>query len=134
MLPRIGPFQFEKSVFAGEPVQITCLVTKGDRPLRISWYFHSTELTSSQTGVYTSSMGDRSNILSIPSAGLSNSGNYTCVAQNAVGMDYYSAYLEVNGTIIGLITIWLIIYILIYSVHVKKEPLNYYIYNYYTLI
>jgi len=44
-------------------------------------------------------MGDRSNILSIPSAGISNAGNYTCVAQNAVGMDYYSAYLEVNGTI-----------------------------------
>lgn len=76
-------------------------MTKGDKPLRISWYFHSTELTSSQTGVFTSSMGDRSNILSIPSAGLSNGGNYTCVAQNAVGMDYYSAYLEVNGTIIG---------------------------------
>lgn len=77
-------------------------MTKGDKPLRISWYFHSTELTSSQTGVFTSSMGDRSNILSIPSAGLSNGGNYTCVAQNAVGLDYYSAYLEVNGIIIGL--------------------------------
>ncbi|KAL4143242.1 hypothetical protein QTP88_005598 [Uroleucon formosanum] len=94
--PRISPFAFESAVFAGEPVQITCLVTKGDKPLRISWYFHTTELTSSQTGVYTSSMGDRSNILSIPSAGLPNGGNYTCVAQNAVGMDYYSAYLEVN--------------------------------------
>jgi len=97
--PRIRPFEFESAVFAGEPVQITCLVTKGDKPLRISWYFHTTELTSSQTGVYTSSMGDRSNILSIPSAGLPNGGNYTCVAQNAVGMDYYSAYLEINGTI-----------------------------------
>lgn len=72
-------------------------MNKGDKPLRISWYFHSTELTSSQTGVYTSSMGDRSNILSIPSTGISNGGNYTCVAQNAVGMDYYSAFLEVNG-------------------------------------
>lgn len=102
MPPRIRPFAFESAVFAGEPVQITCLVTKGDKPLRISWYFHTTELTSSQTGVYTSSMGDRSNILSIPSAGLPNGGNYTCVAQNAVGMDYYSAYLEVNGIILGL--------------------------------
>lgn len=102
MPPRIRPFEFESAVYAGEPVQITCLVTKGDKPLRISWYFHSTELTSSQTGVFTSSMGDRSNILSIPVAGLSNGGNYTCVAHNAVGMDYYSAYLEVNGTIIGL--------------------------------
>lgn len=119
VLPRIRPFEFESAVFAGEPVQITCLVTKGDRPLRISWYFHSTELiTSSQTGVYTSSMGDRSNILSIPSAGLSNGGNYTCVAQNAVGMDYHSAYLEVNGTIIGLnnscaYPIYIVIYIYI---------------------
>ncbi|VVC30731.1 Immunoglobulin subtype,Immunoglobulin-like domain,Immunoglobulin-like fold,Immunoglobulin subtype [Cinara cedri] len=94
--PRIRPFEFESAVYAGEPVQITCLVTKGDKPLRISWYFHSTELNSSETGVFTSSMGDRSNILSIPFAGLSNGGNYTCVAQNAVGMDYYSAYLEVN--------------------------------------
>lgn len=97
MPPRIRPFEFESAVFAGEPVQITCLVNKGDKPLRISWYFHSTELTSSQTGVYTSFMGDRSNILSIPSTGISNGGNYTCVAQNAVGMDYYSAFLEVNG-------------------------------------
>lgn len=48
-------------------------------------------------------MGDRSNILSIPSAGISNAGNYTCVAQNAVGMDYYSAYLEVNGTTLLLL-------------------------------
>jgi hypothetical protein len=49
-------------------------------------------------------MGDRSNILSIPSTGISNGGNYTCVAQNAVGMDYYSAFLEVNGMTINFNT------------------------------
>lgn len=43
-------------------------------------------------------MGDRASSLSISSAGLSNAGNYTCVAQNSAGMDYHSAYLEVNGT------------------------------------
>eukprot|EP00102_Acyrthosiphon_pisum_P015573 XP_008186204.1 PREDICTED: Down syndrome cell adhesion molecule-like protein Dscam2 isoform X17 [Acyrthosiphon pisum] len=95
VLPRIRPFEFESAVFAGEPVQLTCFVTKGDKPLRISWYLHSKELTS-QTGITTSTMGDRASSLSIASAGLSNAGNYTCVAQNAVGMDYYSAYLEVN--------------------------------------
>ncbi|XP_060838246.1 cell adhesion molecule Dscam2 isoform X17 [Rhopalosiphum padi] len=95
VLPRIRPFEFESAVFAGEPVQLTCFVTKGDKPLRISWYLHSKELTS-QTGITTSTMGDRASSLSIASTGLSNAGNYTCVAQNAVGMDSYSAYLEVN--------------------------------------
>lgn len=96
--PRIRPFAFESAVFAGEPVQLTCFVTKGDKPLRISWYLHSKELTSSQTGITTSTMGDRASSLSIASAGPSNAGNYTCVAQNAAGIDYCSAYLEVNGT------------------------------------
>jgi len=48
-------------------------------------------------------MGDRASSLSIASTGLSNAGNYTCVAQNAVGMDYYSAYLEVNGIYLDMI-------------------------------
>lgn len=43
-------------------------------------------------------MGDRASSLSIATTGLSNAGNYTCVAQNSAGMDYHSAYLEVNGT------------------------------------
>lgn len=79
-------------------MQLTCLVTKGDKPLRISWYLQSKELTLSQTGIMTNNLGDRANSLSISSAGIANRGNYTCVAQNAVGMDSYSAYLEVNGT------------------------------------
>lgn len=96
--PRIRPFEFESAAFAGEPVQLTCFITKGDKPLRISWYLHSRELTSSQTGISTTAMGDRASSLSIAAAGLSNAGNYTCVAQNAAGTDYHSAYLEVNGT------------------------------------
>lgn len=96
--PRIRPFAFESAVYAGEPVQLTCLVTKGDRPLRISWYLQSVELTGSQTGVTTNNLGDAANSLSVSSASTVNRGNYTCVAQNAVGADSYSAYLEVNGT------------------------------------
>jgi len=42
-------------------------------------------------------MGDRASSLSIASTSLSNAGNYTCVAQNAAGIDYHSTYLEVNG-------------------------------------
>lgn len=103
--PRIRPFEFESAVFAGEPVQLTCFVTKGDKPLRISWYLHSKELTS-QIGITTNTMGDRASSLSIATTGLSNAGNYTCVAQNAAGIDYHSAYLEVNGTHLEIIIIY----------------------------
>lgn len=101
---------FETPVYAGEPVQLTCLVTKGDKPLRISWYLQSKELTVSQTGIITNNLSDQANSLSIHSTGISNRGNYTCVAQNAVGMDSYSAYLEVNGTELNMIKSYLFFY------------------------
>lgn len=49
-------------------------------------------------------MGDRASSLSIASTSLSNAGNYTCVAQNAAGMDYHSTYLEVNGINLDMTT------------------------------
>lgn len=108
--PRIRPFEFESAVFAGEPAQLTCFVTKGDKPLRISWYLHSKELKS-QTGITTNTMGDRASSLSIVSTSLSNAGNYTCVAQNAAGIDYHSAYLEVNGTNLDMPVVFFSLYV-----------------------
>lgn len=48
-------------------------------------------------GVTTQMLGDTSNFLSIPSAGLSNQGNYTCIAKNSVGFDTYTSQLIVYG-------------------------------------
>lgn len=56
-------------------------------------------------------MGDRASSLSIASTGLSNAGNYTCVAQNAAGVDYHSAYLEVNGTHLELTIVFFYIFV-----------------------
>lgn len=91
------PFSFgDGPVNAGESVQVSCSVAKGDKPMSITWNFYGEEL-SSHMGVTTQMFGDTTNFLSIPSAGPSNRGNYTCVAKNLAGSDSFTSQLMVNG-------------------------------------
>lgn len=64
--------------------------------MTISWSFYG-EALSSDMGVTTQMLGDATNFLSIPSAGPSNQGNYTCIAKNSAGFDMYTSQLVVNG-------------------------------------
>lgn len=49
-------------------------------------------------GVVTASMNRRNSILTIESAQAYHTGEYTCIAENIVGVIKYSGYLNVNGT------------------------------------
>lgn len=98
MLPVIAPFDFDGPIHAGESVQLNCYVTKGDRPMRIEWHFHSDEVSPHAVGIRTSMFGDRSNILVIESVGPGHRGVYTCTATNSAGVANQSAVLFVNGT------------------------------------
>jgi hypothetical protein len=97
VLPHIIPFDVEEDVNTGDSVQLNCHVSKGDKPLKITWNFHGEEL-SSHRGITTTKIGDRSSILTIVSAMAAHSGNYTCTAQNAAGTVSYTAMVHVNGT------------------------------------
>jgi len=98
--PKILPFSFgETPSNAGDSVQVVCTVVKGDKPLRISWNFYGEEL-SSNMGITTTPVSDSMNVLSIPSVGTANRGNYTCVSKNSAGYDSYTAQLLVNGSIL----------------------------------
>lgn len=94
--PLITPFAFEEKNFAGETVQVTCFVAKGDLPLKITWSFHGEEL-SSHMGMSTARMGDRSSFLVIEAMMAAHSGNYTCTAENAAGTTSHTASLFVSG-------------------------------------
>jgi hypothetical protein len=97
VLPHIIPFDVEEEVNTGDSVQLNCHVSKGDKPLKITWNFHGEEL-SSHMGITTTKVGDRSSILTIISVMAAHSGNYTCTAQNVAGTASYTAMIHVNGT------------------------------------
>lgn len=84
-------------MFAGEPVQLNCHVSKGDLPLDIKWHFHGFENTSSHLDIMTNKMTSRTSFLSISAATASHSGNYTCVATNRAGSTNHSTVLNVHG-------------------------------------
>jgi len=97
-LPKLLPFSFgDGPVNAGESVQLSCSVAKGDKPMSITWSFYGEEL-SSRMGITTQMIGDTTNFLSIPLVSPSNRGNYTCVAKNSAGFDSFTYQLMVNGT------------------------------------
>jgi hypothetical protein len=98
VLPHIIPFALDEEVNTGESVQLNCHVSKGDKPLKITWNFHGEEL-SSHMGIATTKIGDRTSLLTISSVMAGHSGNYTCTAHNAAGSVSYTTTVHVNGTV-----------------------------------
>ena len=85
------PLTFGRDILdEGEFVQLICIVSKGDEPLRLTW---------SLKGLTTTALGTRTSMLTINSVGYRHSGTYTCRAANDAGATTQSAELKVNGTI-----------------------------------
>ena len=80
----------------GSFAQVSCIATKGDEPMTISWTFHGSKI-SSDLGIITTPIGTRGSMLIISSVGHRHSGNYTCTAKNAGGVRSETAVLRVNG-------------------------------------
>ncbi|CAB3223434.1 unnamed protein product [Arctia plantaginis] len=98
VVPHIIPFEVEESIFAGESVHLTCHVSKGDRPLQISWSFDGHEIPyHNNMGITTTKLGEKASVLSIPTAMGQHSGNYTCTASNRAGRAYHSALVNIHG-------------------------------------
>ncbi|CAH0555671.1 unnamed protein product [Brassicogethes aeneus] len=96
VLPRITPFNFEDNpVHSGQFVQVTCAVSEGDLPIKLSWQLNGKTLEDFPE-ISTSSVGKRTSILEIESVSYSHAGNYTCKAVNRAGEIGYSTELLVN--------------------------------------
>jgi len=95
--PVIVPFTFGTEVSnEGDFVQVTCNVKRGDEPLTVSWSLKG-DVISSEPSITTSMIGTRTSILMITSVGYRHSGQYTCTAKNAAGIDHFTTELKVNG-------------------------------------
>ena len=97
--PEIVPFSFGKpQVNEGDFAQLTCSVSRGDQPLKITWSLKG-DVISSEPTLTTTMIGTRTSILIINSVGYRHSGLFTCRATNKAGSVSYSTDLKVNGTI-----------------------------------
>ena len=95
--PDILPFSFGRDILnQGDFAQITCVVTRGDRPLSITWSLKGDKISSDPT-LSTTMLGTQASMLVISSVDYHHSGVYTCRAENVAGISTYSAELLVNG-------------------------------------
>ena len=99
--PEIIPFSFGKEVVnQGDFTQLTCVITRGDKPLSITWSLKGDIINSDPT-LTTTMLGTQTSILMISSVDYHHSGVYTCRAENPAGVSTYSAELKVNGICTG---------------------------------
>ena len=95
--PTIIPFSFgEHPVNQGDSAQLMCAVTRGDRPLSITWSLKG-DIISSDPVLTTTMIGQQTSLLIIAAVDYQHSGTYTCRAENPAGVRTHSAELLVNG-------------------------------------
>lgn len=101
--PRIAPFNFDEPIYSGQSTQVTCLVSEGDTPLNISWWFQKSDnskLVPLPSGVSVNKMGSKLSMLFIETASSYFVGSYACVVENRAGSSKYTSALNVHGKMV----------------------------------
>ncbi|KAH6921920.1 hypothetical protein HPB50_006465 [Hyalomma asiaticum] len=84
--PHVQSFSFPQNVNLGEEASVTCVVTRGSRPLHIVWTQDGRVVSNSERKFATAVLD---NIVTLTIRGVSaqDVGNYTCTATNDFGTD-----------------------------------------------
>ncbi|KAF7384723.1 hypothetical protein HZH68_014335 [Vespula germanica] len=93
--PKIDPFSFPDNPQEGSRVHVTCVVSEGDSPLKITWLKDGKPLKLKEAT--THQFGDFDLALRIQRASTAHNGNYTCVASNEAAKTSRTASLKVHG-------------------------------------
>ncbi|XP_014244427.1 Down syndrome cell adhesion molecule-like protein Dscam2 isoform X3 [Cimex lectularius] len=95
VLPKILPFNFGDEPFAeGEGVSMQCMVSTGDLPINITWWFNDEPIKFDDISI--APLGRRGSALSIDQVSWKHVGNYTCIGSNKAGNSTHTSELLVN--------------------------------------
>lgn len=83
-------------------VTVTCSINKGDFPIDISWTLND-EIISVDSGITIMKTSKRVSQLNIDVIKPEHAGKYTCLAKNKAGEAEFSAYLQINGSIMNFL-------------------------------
>ena len=101
--PKIVPFNFQENhLLEGMLVRVSCVVSRGDLPLSITWLKDGQPIPA-HLSVTTRDFDEYSSVLSIDPVSVKHNGNFTCVAQNDAAAVNYTAHLLVKGSIVCLL-------------------------------
>uniref|UniRef100_T1J767 Down syndrome cell adhesion molecule n=1 Tax=Strigamia maritima TaxID=126957 RepID=T1J767_STRMM len=93
--PKIVPFTFQDGhLLEGMLVRVSCVISRGDLPLNISWLKNDKQLPEDHS-INVHNLDDYSSVLSIDPVTKKHDGNYTCIAKNMAGSDFLVASLIV---------------------------------------
>ncbi|KAK0086036.1 hypothetical protein PV325_004017 [Microctonus aethiopoides] len=92
--PRIEPFSFPANIQSGARVHVTCVVSQGDIPVKITWLKDGRPLKPREATTHQIDEYDLA--LRIQSASPIHDGNYTCVASNDAAKVTHTAPLLVH--------------------------------------
>ncbi|XP_043064026.1 Down syndrome cell adhesion molecule-like protein Dscam2 isoform X30 [Drosophila ficusphila] len=94
--PKITPFDFgDTPTNVEDSVSVMCLISNGDLPIDIEWYFNDYGI-SSYSGINVVKGGKRNSMLSIDSVQARHAGKYSCRAKNHAAAVNFTTELIVN--------------------------------------
>ena len=95
--PKIVPFSFQdEQLVEGLLVRVSCVVSRGDLPLTITWLKDGLPIPS-ELLISTRVFDEYSSVLSIDPVSSKHNGNYTCVARNHAASAFHTAELKIQG-------------------------------------
>ncbi|CAL1270596.1 unnamed protein product [Larinioides sclopetarius] len=93
--PIVEPFSFASGLSEGKRATVTCVVSSGDLPIRISWMKDGHPLPDDLRGSI-STVNEFTSTLSFSSVSQIHNGNYTCIASNPVASRNHTATMIVK--------------------------------------
>ncbi|XP_022245933.1 junctional adhesion molecule A-like [Limulus polyphemus] len=100
--PKIQPFSFPVNLQVGSPIRVTCGLEKGSPPLTFTWKKNGIQLKPIPNKVRF--LEDEGFVmLEIKRLDASDVANYTCVARNSAGEDWFTSHLLVKEGASGML-------------------------------